>query len=359
MKYGLLVTSPVSTTKNIGDYMQSLAALQFTPAGYDYIDKESISNFSSEEACKVIMNAWYIWHPENWPPKADSIDPLLLSMHITPLTVDKMLADGGKEYLIEHGPVGCRDRATEELLKKNNVPCYFSGCMTLTLGYKFKRQYERSGVVFVDPYIAPLRFRDDNGSIYYPMNVCRALCYFFKNPKKILTLSKIDFFKARLPLQNVYNAAMFYHAYSSMFDDETLLTADYITHMVSVKPGVTHEELFEMSEQLLEKYNRAKYVVTSRIHCALPCTGIETPVIFIDSQEMNSDRNLFGSPGRFGGLIDFFHVIHYKKSGVFTTDETLLNLGILGVNSSFSNKENWKIYRDRMISACKTFMNVK
>lgn len=360
MKYGLLVTSPISSIKNIGDYMQSLAALQFIPKEkeYEYVEKEAISEYESDEPSKVIMNAWYIWHPEKWPPKPNSIDPLLISMHITPLTAEKMLSNGGKEYLKKYGPVGCRDKLTENILKNNNIPSYFSGCLTLTLGYKYKRECVKEGVIFVDPFIAPLRYRDEKGPIYYPNNVILAFLYWIRNPRKILGLSKKSYFNARLPLQNVYSAAMFYHAYSKMFDDKVLFNADYVTHMVSVTNGMSQEDLLKISEGLLSKYSKAKYVVTSRIHCALPCIGIETPVIFVDSSQMNSDRNLFGSPGRFGGLIDFFHVIHYKRNGVFTSDKTLLKLGKLGLTSQFDNKDNWKKYRDKMIDICKSFMQI-
>ncbi|WP_264821067.1 polysaccharide pyruvyl transferase family protein [Acinetobacter schindleri] len=33
---------------------------------------------------------------------------------------------------------------------------------------------------------------------------------------------------------------------------------------------------------MLEKYSTAKLVITSRIHCALPCLAMGTPVIYIN-----------------------------------------------------------------------------
>ena len=356
MNYGLLVTSPIGPYKNIGDYMQSLAALQFTPSPYCYVEKEKISEFNSKEKTKVIMNAWYIWHPENWPPKENCIDPLLTSMHITPLRAEEMLHNGGKEYLINHGPVGCRDTKTVEILRDNGVPAFFSGCLTLTLGRNYKYNGVKKGVIFVDPYIAPLRYSDENGTIYYPGNIFRAIFYFILNPIKISKLAQKSYFKGRLFFQAFYNASMFYHAYSKMFDDETLLNAEYITHMLPVAKDLSQDDLLAIAEKLLKKYAKSNYVVTSRIHCALPCIGVETPVIFVLSEMMNSERNLFGSPSRFGGLIDFFRVANYSKGRVETDDNELSQFGKLNITSKFSNRENWVDFKNKMVDQCLSFM---
>ena len=75
-------------------------------------------------------------YPEYWPPSKDVL-PLLISMHISPTKSSGMLTDNGLNYLREYGPVGCRDLGTLEILKKHDVPCYFSGCLTLTLGERY------------------------------------------------------------------------------------------------------------------------------------------------------------------------------------------------------------------------------
>ena len=48
---------------------------------------------------------------------------------------------------------------------------FFSGCLTLTLGRNYKYNGVKKGVIFVDPSIAPLRYSDENGTIYYPGNI--------------------------------------------------------------------------------------------------------------------------------------------------------------------------------------------
>ena len=45
---------------------------------------------------------------------------------------------------------------------------------------------------------------------------------------------------------------------------------------------------------LLEIYKQAELVITSRLHCALPCRAFNTPVIFIHAD--------YGKDRRFSGL---------------------------------------------------------
>lgn len=355
-KYGLLVTSPVANTKNIGDYMQSLAAIQFLPKDYVYVEKEKVSEFRCDEPTKVIMNGWYMWHPENWPPKEEKLIPLLTSMHFTPITVNEMLKNGGKEYLQKYGPVGCRDKDSCELLKNEGIDCYFSGCMTLTLGKNYSFEGERKGVCFVDPYIPSLRIISNDSKEVYPLNAVKAVIYYLMHPRKINRLAKIPFFKGRLSVLSFYKASMFYHAYSTLFDDEVLFNAAYYTHMVQTSLVESQESLLKRSEELLKKYASSQYVVTSRIHCALPCVGVSTPVIFTLNEQMESKKNLIGSPGRYGGLIELFHVVNYKNDKITTDEADLLAERKITLHTTFENKPKWKEIADRLIIQCEHFV---
>lgn len=353
--YGLLVTSPIGKTKNIGDYIQSLAALQFIGKDYTIIEKEQISKFYSKDKVKVIMNAWYMWHPEYWPPQ-ECIEPLLTSIHITPITADRMLNIQGKEYFLKHAPIGCRDTGTLDILQKYNVPCYFSGCLTLTLGETYKYEGDRKGIIFVDPYFPPIRYKYKGGTIYYPMNVLKSLGYFIFSPQKITKLAKKKFFKGRFFLQTYYNASIFYHSYSSMFTDEVLMNAEYISHMVPVSHKYTQEELLNEAELLVKKYAKAKLVVTSRIHCALPCIGLETPLIFVLDKIMESNQNIFNAPNRFGGLLDFFRVVEFSGNRLKTIDTELRKIRKVSSNTFFKNKQNWQVYKEKLVMICKEFV---
>lgn len=57
------------------------------------------------------------------------------------------------------------------------------------------------------------------------------------------------------------------------------------------------------------KNMRIQNLVTSRIHCALPCTGMETPVIYV--QNKNEDEI---SKCRMEKLIDLLNVINLNKN---------------------------------------------
>ena len=42
-----------------------------------------------------------------------------------------------------------------------------------------------------------------------------------------------------------------------------------------------YSQKFWQAEELLSRYAKAQLVITSRLHCALPCLAMGTPVIFI------------------------------------------------------------------------------
>lgn len=62
-------------------------------------------------------------------PYHRNVRPLFLSFHVNRLD---MLTDEGLEYLRAHGPVGCRDWTTVELLLTAGVDAFFTGCFTTT-----------------------------------------------------------------------------------------------------------------------------------------------------------------------------------------------------------------------------------
>lgn len=130
-KYGVLITSSL----NIGDEIQSTAAMRFLPQIDEYVHRENIKYFKPKDTqylTKVIMNAWWMWKHKNFPP-SKYIKPLLISMYIRDKIRKRFLTKEVKEYLIKYGPVGCRDLSTCKYLEENNIPAYFSGCLTLTL----------------------------------------------------------------------------------------------------------------------------------------------------------------------------------------------------------------------------------
>jgi Putative rhamnosyl transferase/Polysaccharide pyruvyl transferase len=240
-KFALLSYS----TTNLGDEIQSIAAQQFLPHTDLLIDRDTwTTNAGSfRGAPKIILNGWFSNNPENWPPPA-FLSPCLISMHITherrrpalSNPASEVLVQGESlEYLKRHQPVGCRDYWTLDLLRERGVECYFSGCVTLTLGAA-----------------DPGRRRDYICAVDLPNDLYPTLAERARSP--ILRLSHRD------------------------------------------TNGGTFEQRCATASRLLNLYAHAKYVVTTRLHCALPCLAFEIPVLLIRAA---TDQY------RFGGLIDF------------------------------------------------------
>lgn len=118
------------STDNIGDDIQSVASSRFLPSIDRFINRENMWCYDGPKT-KMILNAFYMDTAKHFP-FSKNIEPLLTSMHFTPKWRDGIMKRG-KEYFLENGPVGCRDVTTLEYMRENDVPAYYSGCLTLTL----------------------------------------------------------------------------------------------------------------------------------------------------------------------------------------------------------------------------------
>lgn len=358
--------------KNIGDYVQSVASSQFVGDDFEYIEQEEADTYRSKNGRKtrLIMNGWFQWRAENWPPSEDIL-PLLVSMHISPLRKDQLLTEKGINFLKKNGPVGCRDHYTEELLKSYGIPSYFSACVTLTLGKKYKvKDEERDGLFFVDPYfeIPPLYNEVDGKNIVDIDRLNEFLTIYSEHSDVINQLAAQQFFKEYSPTgfldrddnfyRSYYKAACFYKVYSQRFTDEFLLSAQYVTHWMDVNMSKeTTDSLFKIAEGLVKKYAKAKLIVTSRIHAGLPCLGMGTPVIFIANDEVISESGSFNTPGRLGGLVELFRILTLSNGKLESDDDVLSQINTFDTDASFDNKEDWKPYANRLNDQLSTFMS--
>ena len=199
MKRGLMTQFPCArgrefVCKNIGDYIQTVATRQFVENIDEYIEQEEADQYYPEdkETIRLIMNGWFQWRSQNWPP-SPYIKPLLISMHISPLKADDLLKPEGIEFLKNNAPVGCRDYYTKSLLESNGIPAYFSGCMTLTLGNTYSIPYnQHKGVYFVDPYIdIPNIIEEKNGRKTIRItNALRGIWAFIQHAPSVIKLAK-------------------------------------------------------------------------------------------------------------------------------------------------------------------------
>lgn len=346
MKYKLLA---VSTEKevNIGDYVQALAASQFLPHKDGFIQRERLKEYNEGE-CKMIMNGWYMHHPEQWPP-SNQINPLFVAFHINSSTKEALFTDESISYLKQFEPIGCRDMRTRDLLREHGVDAYFSACLTLTLGRTYKQEEKEDKCYFVDPFI-PKKKR-----VY---DEIENTLWLLAHPGLWSTIAQImkKFPTRRRRRKKYIYVCRFYRAYSRLFTKETLLNAEYISQQNRdyITKFNSEEERLAEAERLIKKYAKAKLVVTARIHCALPCLGLGTPVILTDSTTQ-SRRNKC----RMGGLHDLFHAISFHNGNKFTTNFPVHEEQKLCASNAPVNKDSWKAYADALVKTCQDFIAKK
>lgn len=235
------------STFNLGDEIQSVAARQFLPKVDLLVDRDEWTTIPPQTGAKfkIILNGWFTHKPELWPPP-EFLSPVIVSMHIArdPYKPDAVIAPAkallqgeSLEYLKRHEPIGGRDVWTTVLLQQHGIQSYFSGCITLTLGAD--DQCERGD------YICAVDLTDE---------LFEALSKRARG--KILRLSHTD------------------------------------------QSGGSFEQRSDKACRLLSLYQHAHCVVTTRLHCALPCLAFGTPVLLI-----NSAKDEY----RFSGLLDLTH----------------------------------------------------
>lgn len=252
---------------NIGDYIQSLAALQFLPKNCMpiFIDRDEIDNYNGEKAI-IIMNGWYRIK-KNKTFISPNLLPIFTSMHISnPYNIDSYFINSLKKF----EPIGCRDTYTLNALKKKGINSYFSSCLTTTLDidYLVNDEQRNDEIIFID-----YKFGYDD-----------------KIDKYIKSLKEYNFSKVT-----------------------------YVTHYFRL--NLTQTERFNFAKSLINKYARAKLIITTRIHGALPCLALNTPFIFVNK--------LFDK--RYYGIYKFFNTVGINSRGKFNIN-VLLNKNNLIIN---------------------------
>lgn len=288
---------------NLGDYIQSLAALQFYPnEAYSLIDRDQLSLLCG--GYRGILNGWYHLSDQHHILSKDN-DLLLTAMHINNIasfpSFQKVL-DSWKKY----GPIGCRDMTTMNFLQKQGYQAYFSGCLTTTLGYKYLSKESRSGILLLD------------SGFYYPQIKFFPLNKFLKEGKFVFKMWKI-FDRLR---------------HLSRYKNERIILQ---SNIASLK--LTQTRRFEKARELLNAYMRAKLVITSRIHCALPCLALGTPVILCVPKYDEL---------RYPGLDKFLNTVFIKNNQV--------DSNIQLKNGKVINPDTYKPYARKLIRQCRDFM---
>jgi len=321
MKYALLKYDENKRFFNIGDNIQSLAAKQFIPQVDIYLNREKLAEYKGEKV-KLIMNGWFTHNIHNWIPSKD-IEPLFVSFHMNNTAAEAMLTKVGIEYLKRYEPIGCRDQYTVDILKEKGIDAYFTGCLTTTLdSYKIDDSQRGDDIYIVDPLYS------------YPRK--KKVFYNFK--WIIKSILNGDTFKLNKKNKHLKN-----------FISETLLKNAIYINQEPPSNTYSTEEKFEMAEDLLKKYAKAKLVITSRIHCALPCLALGTPVIFVNGFDSFVDTS------RFDGIIDLFNRVDIdSQTGNFTTNFSLNDK--IDENTIVKNLEKHHVLAQPLKETCKKFI---
>ena len=273
-------------TNNLGDDIQSIAAEQFLPQIDLRIDRERLDRRpDGAPDCKIILNGWHTHAPERWPP-ASFLKPLITSFHINrevfPLNVgglnpaDVLVRGESIRYIRDHGPIGARDLSTLDLLRQHDVDSHFSGCLTLTLG--------SGSAAARGDYVCAVDL-----------------------PERLLSMMR-ERTRSRLVVR---------------------------THQCP-EGGII--ERGYLARRLLSLYAQAKGVVTTRLHCALPCLALGTPVLFVPSAKDSY---------RFTGLAAFLHHC--------SAQEYLEGAVPFDVDKPLPNSDAFLIYRTGLIREVSRF----
>lgn len=281
----VLLDNPAGADRrfNVGDDIQVQAAKRFLPDVDHYMTCAELKGYRGTRA-RIILNGWFMHDPSCWPP-SEEIDPLLVSFHMNPIPADEMLRSG-RDFFERHAPVGCRDHQTLEIFEQAQIDAYYSGCLTLTLErdrYLPDPGAERAGVYAVDLLYkmnAPVGRKQ---RLFQSMGLA-------KDPAR--TRAKIE---ARV-LDAVVPESM----------RDRVLFVEHSRPIELDNPALRHAA----AEEVLGFYANAELVVTSRIHCALPCLAFGTPVIFVDGAlDHHSER------ARLKGIIELMPILKVDPDG--------------------------------------------
>lgn len=206
-------------SRNLGDEIQTLATEQHLPRVDTRIDRDSLASFESDEKHVVIFQGWFSMSPDECFPPSDAIVPVFIGFHVTPTFGSREYLTSGAslDYLKAHAPIGCRDDGTRRLLERAGVPAYTTHCLTLTL--PTREREPRKGKVFIV----------DGDDLPIP----RAL--------------------RRRAIRVTHDSAV------PLLDGPKSAAA----------------------RSLLDAYrDQARLVITTKLHCALPCLAMGIPVVF-------------------------------------------------------------------------------
>lgn len=222
---------------NIGDPVQSIAVINLykemgiAAENIIPLDRYDLQNYEGEEAIVVVNGAegyeHFAYHTHGVPP-APSLIPIYFSYYFS-----REMDEETKANFREYGPVGCRDNETAEYFRNNDIGAYVTGCVTMTFPKRTPSE-SQDKVIMID---CPGGLEE-----FIPQDL----------KEGALRLSSVIRFKSASPDDK-------------MTQEET-------------------DEYHRLAQERIELLrDRAKLVITSRFHAAVPAIAMGIPVILAKS----------------------------------------------------------------------------
>ena len=208
---------------NIGDDLQLIAIEElYKYGGIDYADvvRIGLSELTSYDGEYLILPISFPLYGYRDGMNITMFSPKIIPVFLALSIMADNLSKEECEYLRRYEPIGCRDYYTMKILRKYGIWAYFNGCMTATLPRADKLSGER-------PYLVDI-----------PQEYMRWI------PEEIRD-----------------NAVVRTQVLNECFDPEQ-----------------------EMKKRLEEYAENASLIVTTRLHCAMPCVAMGLPVVMMKSR---------------------------------------------------------------------------
>lgn len=212
-------------TDNLGDDLVTLAAMQHLPRVDHVLDADALDAplpaLGENDRVVLLVPGLFLRSSAHWPPE-EHIAPVCMGVHISEEDAWGLplstLDGAGLEALNACSPIAARDVRTANRLANLNIPHTLTGCLSLTLEHP---PVKRSGIVCCDA----------------PEEVVEALRQFCPDVTSV-------------------------------------------THTLS-EPSPDFTRRMTDAKALLTRYATAEMVFTRRLHCAMACLAVGTPVLLL------------------------------------------------------------------------------
>ena len=212
-------------TDNLGDDLVTLAALQHLPRVDRVLDADALDaplpDLKDDDRLVLLAPGLFLRSSAHWPPERHIV-PVCMGVHLSEEDAWGMplasLDGAGYDALLACAPIAARDLRTANRLAKMKIPHTLTGCLSLTLEHP---AVKRSGVICCDV------------------------------PEEVTALLR-EFRK-----------------------DVTV-----VTHEMA-DPSPDFDVRMAAAKALLTRYASAEMVFTRRLHCAMACLAVGTPVLLL------------------------------------------------------------------------------